>query len=150
VLVQYKSQSLIEHLQANWRFSGLLPNQFFLSLVPAQMRIGQTWYQGNADAVYQNLHLIHSFKPDLVAVFGADHIYRMDIRQMVTYHQEQRAQVTIAAIPVPVDEASEFGILQVDTRGRITGFQEKPTDPTTMPSDPDYCLASMGNYLFST
>jgi glucose-1-phosphate adenylyltransferase len=150
VLVQYKSQSLIEHLQANWRFSGLLPNQFFISLVPAQMRMGQTWYQGNADAVYQNLHLIHSFKPDLIAVFGADHIYRMDIRQMVAYHQEQSAQVTIAAIPVPVHEASEFGILQVDTRGRITGFQEKPTAPTPIPGDPHNCLASMGNYLFST
>jgi glucose-1-phosphate adenylyltransferase len=150
VLVQYKSQSLIEHLQANWRFSGLLPNQFFLSLVPAQMRMGQTWYQGNADAVYQNLHLIRSFKPDLVAVFGADHIYRMDIRQMVTYHQEQGAQVTIAAIPVPVDEASAFGVLQVDTRGRITGFQEKPAVTTPIPGDPHHCLGSMGNYLFST
>jgi glucose-1-phosphate adenylyltransferase len=150
VLVQYKSQSLIEHLQANWRFSGLLPNQFFISLVPAQMRLGQTWYQGNADAVYQNLHLIRSVNPEIVAVFGADHIYRMDIRQMVAAHQEQGAQVTVAAIPVPIEEGSAFGILQVDARGRITGFQEKPTHPTPMPGDPHRCLASMGNYLFST
>lgn len=150
VLVQYKSQSLIEHLQACWRFSGLLPNQFFVSLVPAQMRMGQTWYQGNADAVYQNLHLIRSFKPDVVAVFGADHIYRMDIRQMVAHHQEHDAQVTIAAIPVPLDEGPAFGILQVDTQGRVTGFQEKPSAPTPMPGDPQHCLASMGNYLFST
>jgi glucose-1-phosphate adenylyltransferase len=150
VLVQYKSQSLIEHLQANWRFSGLLPHQFFISLVPAQMRLGQTWYQGNADAVYQNLHLIRSFSPEIVAVFGADHIYRMDIRQMVAAHQEHGAQVTIAAIPVPIEEAPAFGILQVDARGRITGFQEKPEHPTPMPGDPHRCLASMGNYVFST
>ncbi|HEY7493347.1 MAG TPA: glucose-1-phosphate adenylyltransferase [Candidatus Tectomicrobia bacterium] len=150
VLVQYKSQSLIEHLQASWRFGALLPEQFFISLVPAQMRLGQTWYEGNADAVYQNLHLIRNFRPDLVAVFGADHIYRMDLRQMVTFHQEQGAQVTIAAIPVPIEEASAFGILQVSANGRITGFQEKPASPTPIPGDPRHCLASMGNYLFTT
>ena len=150
VLVQYKSQSLIEHLQASWRFGGLLPEQFFISLVPAQMRLGQTWYEGNADAVYQNLHLIRNFRPDMVAVFGADHIYRMDIRQMVSFHQEHGAQVTIAAIPVPIEEASAFGILQVDADGRVTGFQEKPASPTPIPGDPRRCLASMGNYLFTT
>jgi glucose-1-phosphate adenylyltransferase len=150
VLVQYKSQSLIEHLQACWRFGGLLADQFFISLVPAQMRLGQTWYQGNADAVYQNLHLIRSCKPDIVAVFGADHIYRMDIRQMVSFHKERGAHVTIAAVPVPIEEASDFGVLQVTPEGRVTGFQEKPTAPIPIPGDPRYCLASMGNYLFTT
>lgn len=150
VLVQYKSQSLIEHLQERWRFGSLLPDQFFISLVPAQMRLGQTWYQGNADAVYQNLNLIEHFKPDVVAVFGADHIYRMDIRQMVAFHAAHRAHVTVAAMPVPIGEGSAFGILQVTADGRITGFQEKPAQPTPMPGEANLCLASMGNYLFDT
>lgn len=148
VLVQFRCQSLIEHLQERWQFGGLLRDHF-ISPVPAQMRRGQTWYQGNADAVYQNLHLIENFKPDVVAIFGADHIYRMDIRQMVAFHLEQRAQVTIAALSVPVEEGSVFGILQVDSDGQITGFQEKPSHPTPMPDDPCHCLASMGNYLFT-
>lgn len=149
VLVQFKCQSLIEHLQERWRFGGLLHDQF-ISSVPAQMWKGQTWYQGNADAVYQNLHLIENFKPDFVLIFGADHIYRMDVRQMVTFHLEKHADVTIAAFPVPVEEGSSFGILQVDHNSRITGFMEKPAVPTPLPNDPAYCLASMGNYLFST
>jgi len=149
VLVQFKCQSLIEHLQERWRFGGLLHDQF-ISSVPAQMWKGQTWYQGNADAVYQNLHLIENFKPDFVLIFGADHIYRMDIRQMVTFHLEKQAEVTIAAFPVPVAEGSSFGILQVDSNSQITGFMEKPAVPTPLPDDPNYCLASMGNYLFST
>lgn len=149
VLVQFKSQSLIEHVQAGWRFGGLPTEQYFISTVPAQMRIGQTWYLGTADSVYQNLHLIKNFKPDIVAVFGADHIYRMDIRQMVEFHLERDAQVTISAFPVSVPEASAFGILQVDTTGSVTGFEEKPAQPQSMPDDPDHCLASMGNYLFA-
>ena len=150
VLVQFKSQSLIEHLQARWRFGALVPEHFFISAVPAQMRLGQTWYQGNADAVYQNLHLIKNFKPDIVAVFGADHIYRMDIRQMVAFHLERQAQVTISAFPVLVEEGSSFGILQVDPAGRVKSFVEKPAQPRALPNDTRYCLASMGNYLFTT
>ena len=150
VLVQFKSQSLIEHLQAGWRFGGFPTDQYFISTVPAQMRTGQSWYQGTADAVYQNIHLIKQFKPDIVAVFGADHIYRMDIRQMVEFHLERDAEVTISAFPVTVSEGSAFGILQTDRHGYITGFEEKPSQPQAMPNDPDYCLASMGNYLFST
>ncbi len=150
VLVQFKSQSLIEHLQAGWRFGGFPTDQYFISTVPAQMRTGQTWYQGTADSVYQNLHLIKQFKPDIVAVFGADHIYRMDIRQMVEFHLERDAEVTVSAFPVVVSEGSAFGILQTDRQGYITGFEEKPAQPQAMPGDPDYCLASMGNYLFST
>ena len=150
VLVQFKSQSLIEHLQAGWRFAGFPTDQYFISTVPAQMRTGQSWYQGTADAVYQNLHLIHNFKPDIVAVFGADHIYRMDIRQMVEFHLNHDAQATIAAFPVPVEEASAFGILQTDTSGQVTGFEEKPPQPQPMPNDAHHCLVSMGNYLFDT
>jgi len=150
VLVQFKSQSLIEHLQAGWRFGGFPTHEHFISTVPAQMRIGQSWYQGTADAVYQNIHLIKQFNPDIVAVFGADHIYRMDIRQMVEFHLERDAEVTISAFPVVVSEGSAFGILQTDRQGYITGFEEKPAQPQAMPNDPDYCLASMGNYLFST
>ncbi len=149
VLVQFKCQSLIEHLQERWQLGGLLRDHF-ISPVPAQMWRGQSWYQGNADAVYQNLHLIENFKPDLVAVFGADHIYRMDIRQMIAFHREKRAEVSIAAFPTPIEEGSSLGILQVDANGRITGFQEKPAHPTPMPGDPHHCLASMGNYLFNT
>jgi len=149
VLVQFKCQSLIEHLQERWRFGGVL-GEHFISSVPAQMWKGQTWYQGNADAVYQNLHLIENFQPDFVAVFGADHIYRMDIRQMMTFHLEHQAEVTIAAFPVPIEEGSAFGILQVEHDGRITGFEEKPAHPTPLPHDQHYCLASMGNYFFST
>ena len=100
VLVQFKSQSLIEHLQAGWRFGRFPMDQYFISTIPAQMRTGQTWYQGTADAVYQNIHLIKQFKPDFLAVFGADHIYRLDIRQMVAFHRFERdAEVTIAAFP---------------------------------------------------
>ena len=150
VLVQYKSQSLIEHLQDRWRFGGLMLDRFFISLVPAQMWLGQSWFQGSADAVYQNLHLLRSFKPDIVAIFGADHIYRMDIRQMIAFHHERNAQVTVAAYPVPIEQASAFGVLQVDTDDCITAFQEKPQKAAPLPRDPRYCLASMGNYLFNT
>lgn len=150
VLVQFKCQSLIEHLQSRWQFGGLLPGQFFVSAVPAQMRIGQNWYQGTADSIYQNLHLIKNFNPDLVAIFGADHIYRMDIRQMVAWHLQQGAQVSLAAFPVPIAEGSSCGVLQVDAQGRVTHFQEKPASPAPMPGDASRCLASMGNYLFNT
>lgn len=150
VLVQFKSQSLIEHLQAGWRLGGFPTEQHFVSTVPAQMRTGHNWYQGTADSVYQNIHLIKQFKPDIVAVFGADHIYRMDIRQMIDFHLKQDAEVTISALPVPLTDGNAFGILQVDTLSRVTGFAEKPAQPQPIPGDPAHCLASMGNYLFST
>ena len=149
VLVQFKSQSLIEHLSAGWQIGGLLPDHF-ITAVPAQMRRGQMWYEGSADAVYQNAHLIANFHPEVVAVFGADHIYRMDIRQMLTFHRERDAEVTVATFPVPIEEASAFGIVDVEVDGRVIGFQEKPQQPQPMPGDPYHCLASMGNYLFST
>jgi glucose-1-phosphate adenylyltransferase len=148
VLVQYKSQSLIEHLRVAWRTSGLLPN-FFVTVVPPQMRSGSAWYRGTADAVLQNLNLIDDFNPDVVAIFGSDHIYRMDVNQMLAFHQESGAEVTIAARPVPVGEASKFGVLGVDRGGRVVDFTEKPAHPAPMPDNPGHALVSMGNYLFS-
>ena len=114
------------------------------------MRRGPFWFQGSADAIYQNLNLIHDENPDIVCVFGADHIYRMDPRQMVDHHRDVGAGVTVAAIPVPKHEASAFGVIEVDDTGRILDFHEKVADPPTMPGDPTRCLASMGNYVFDT
>ncbi|HWJ39554.1 MAG TPA: sugar phosphate nucleotidyltransferase, partial [Candidatus Limnocylindrales bacterium] len=148
VLVQWRSQSLIEHLKDGWQFGGMLPDHFVIP-VPAQMRMGELWYQGTADAIFQNLNLIDDTKPDLVAVFGADHIYRMDIQQMIEFHMERKAAVTVATLPVNVDEANQFGIVQVDSGLRVSGFVEKPENPPQMPGAPGRSLASMGNYLFS-
>jgi glucose-1-phosphate adenylyltransferase len=148
LLVQYKAQSLIEHLRMSWRTSGLMADHF-IAVVPPQMRLGEMWYRGSADAVLQNLNLIDDFDPDLVAVFGADHIYRMDVNQMVAFHREREADVTVAARPVPLADASSFGVLDVDARGRVVDFVEKPASPRPMPGDPRRALASMGNYLFS-
>lgn len=149
ILVQYKSQSLIDHIRRGWRSSGLV-DEHFLIPVPPQMRWGESWYRGTADAVFQNLNLIRDINPDLVAIFGADHIYRMDIQQMVDTHVEQRAEVTVASLPVPIETAAGFGILETDERGRIIGWQEKPRDPRPMPGDPSRALSSMGNYIFNT
>jgi len=147
VLVQYLSQSLIDHIRLGWRSTGMVGDHFVL-IVPPQMRRGETWYRGTADAIYQNLNLIRDFNPDLVAVFGADHVYRMDVGQMVAFHLERGAQVTVAALPVPLEEASNFGILTTDRHGRIIGFEEKPKTPKPIPGDPSRAYASMGNYLF--
>ncbi|MBI4371647.1 MAG: glucose-1-phosphate adenylyltransferase [Elusimicrobia bacterium] len=148
VLVQYMSQSLIEYLRANWRTVGLTRDQF-ITVVPPQMRLGTMWYRGTADAVRQNLNLIHDFDPDLVAVFGADHVYRMDIGQMIRWHVERGAEATIATTPVPLKAASSFGLLETDARGRVLGFVEKPSDPKAMRGDPRRARASMGNYLLN-
>jgi glucose-1-phosphate adenylyltransferase len=147
--VQYKSQSLIDHLTAAWRFGTLL-RQHFITVVPPQMRGGEMWYRGTADAVYQNLNLIRDFSPDLVAVFGADHIYRMDINQMIQFHLVKGAEATVAALPVPLERARGFGIIEVDDDDRIIGFQEKPSRPKPMPTDPTQAYSSMGNYVFNT
>jgi glucose-1-phosphate adenylyltransferase len=149
VLTQFKSQSLIEHIRDTWRLGSVLRDQF-VSAVPAQMQQGDSWYRGTADAVRQNLNLVRQSDPDIVGVFGADHIYRMDIGQMVDHHVENRADITIAALPVPRAEARGFGIVKVDGRWRVQGFQEKPPRPSPMPGNSGYALASMGNYLFST
>ncbi len=148
LLVQYKSQSLIEHIHNAWVLSPIIPEQF-LRIVPPQMREGPEWFLGTADAVYQNLNLIETHTPDLVLVFGADHIYRMDVQQMMDYHRERQADVTVAALPVPVAEASSFGVLETQDDGRIVRFHEKPKDPKPMPSDSQRAFASMGNYIFN-
>ena len=151
ILVQYKSQSLIEHLRLTWRWrigGGLTGT--FITVVPPQMRWGEDWYQGTADAVYQNLNLIQDFRPDIVAVFGADHIYRMDLNQMVAFHIERGAEATVAALPVPLSEASSFGVIEVDQKQRIIGWDEKPPNPKPMPNDSERAYSSMGNYLFNT
>lgn len=149
VLVQYRSQSLIEHLRRAWRIGGRIKQQF-ITVVPPQMKAGGGWYEGTADAVFHNLNLIEDFAPDLVAVFGADHIYRMDIGQMVRFHQEQQADVTVAARPVPLHAARGFGIIATDTNDRIVGFAEKPKHPKPMPYDSEHAFSSMGNYIFET
>lgn len=149
VLTQFKSQSLLEHLQEGWQLGGMF-RDYFIIPVPAQMRLGEIWYRGTADAIYQNLNLIQNHEPDIVAVFGADHIYCMDISQMISYHVEKGAAVTVAALPVPRSEASSFGVLQIDDNWRIVEFQEKPDDPPPIPGHPDQSLISMGNYLFET
>jgi glucose-1-phosphate adenylyltransferase len=149
VLVQYKSESLNTHVQRAWRLSAFL-NQY-VEIVPAQMRYGPKWFEGSADAIYQNLNIITDEEPEYTFVFGADHVYRMDVRQMLDFHTDKKADLTVAAIPVPIEEASDFGIIEVDAEGRMVGFVEKPKDNVkTIPGDPTRCLASMGNYLFST
>lgn len=150
VLIQFKSQSLLQHLRDGWEFSGILKNHYIIP-VPAQMRApGEAWYRGTADALFQNVNLIEQADPHIVAVFGADHIYRMNIRDMIEYHEQKRAQATVAAIPVPREMASEFGVIETAPDGRILGFHEKNPNAPHMPGNPDMVLASMGNYIFST
>ena len=149
LLVQYKSQSLIEHIRQNWFFSSV-GRDHFVTVVPPQMRMGPEWFQGTADAVFQNINLIKDHKPDLVLIFGADHIYRMDIRQMIEFHLEKNSEVTVAARPVPINEASAFGVIISQPDHRITGFQEKPKNPISMPDNPNLAYVSMGNYIFNT
>ncbi|MDA8244969.1 MAG: glucose-1-phosphate adenylyltransferase [Elusimicrobia bacterium] len=148
VLVQYMSQSLIEYLRSTWNLGGIT-KEHFITVVPPQMRLGEVWYRGTADAVKQNLNLITDYKPDLVAVFGADHIYRMDIRQMIDFHVASKADVTISALTVPLKQASRFGTILVDAKNRVTGFEEKPKNPKPIPGNPNAAFASMGNYIFS-
>jgi glucose-1-phosphate adenylyltransferase len=146
VLTQYKSASLEEHIARNWRLAPVLDQ--FIEAIPAQQRTGKTWYRGSADAVWQCQHVIHDEKPELVCIFGGDHVYKMDVRQMLAFHQEAKAEATVAAIPVPRREARDFGVLEVSESGRIVAFHEKVENPPSMPGREDMCLASMGNYIF--
>ena len=150
VLIQFKSQSLLQHLSDGWEFSGILKSQYIIP-VPAQMRSGEeeAWYRGTADAIHQNLNLIEQANPHVVAIFGADHIYRMNIRQMIEYHEHRRADATVAAIPVDKGLSTEFGVIEIDRDHRIIGFHEKKKDAPTIPGRPEMVLASMGNYIFS-
>jgi len=149
VLTQYKSHSLDRHIAQTWHLSPLLGN--YVTPVPAQMRRGPYWFSGSADAIYQNLNLLYDERPAYVAVFGADHIYRMDPRQMVDQHIESGAAVTVAALRAPLAQADQFGVVETGPDGRtITAFREKPKDATGLPDAPDQVFASMGNYVFTT
>jgi glucose-1-phosphate adenylyltransferase len=147
ILTQFKSDSLNKHITRGWPMSPVFGQ--YIDLVPAQMRTGSDWYRGTADAIFQNKNLIEDENPDVVCVFGGDHIYKMDIRQMLAFHKQRGAELTIAAIPVPVSQASAFGIIQIDEHSRVIGWEEKPKVPKEMPHQPGWCLASMGNYIFN-
>jgi glucose-1-phosphate adenylyltransferase len=149
VLTQFKSNSLIEHVTRTWRLA--TPIGQYVDIVPAQMRKGPFWFRGTADAVYQNLELIFDESPEQVCVFGGDHIYKMDVNHMMQYHLERDADLTIATIPVPKEQAVHFGIVEVDEQNRVIGFVEKPKEGAkTIPGKPDWVLASMGNYIFKS
>ena len=145
VLTQYMASSLISHLSRNWHLPGFGE---FIEVVPAQMRVGEHWYRGTADAVYQNLNLLRDAHTDHIAIFGGDHIYKFAVDQMEQRHVETDADLTVAALPVPQEEAKHFGVLHVDKTGRIVSFLEKPSKPPSIPGRPGWSLASMGNYIF--
>lgn len=148
VLTQYKSHSLNVHLARTWRMSTLLGG--YVTSVPAQMRMGKRWFLGSADALLQNINIIEDESPDYIFVFGADHIYRMDPRQMLEHHVSTGAGVTVAGIRVPIAEATSFGVIERGETSKIEAFREKPADPQPTPEDPTMALASMGNYVFTT
>jgi glucose-1-phosphate adenylyltransferase len=149
VLTQYKSHSLDRHVTTTWRLSSLLGN--YVTPVPAQQRLGPYWYTGSADAIYQSLNLIYDDQPDIVIVFGADHVFRMDATQMIDQHVASGTGVTVAALPVPRQEATAFGVIETAANGRtVEAFLEKPADPPARPGHPDEAFASMGNYVFTS
>ena len=150
VLTQFRSQSLLQHLSEGWQFGGLLKSHFIIP-VPAQMRSeDETWYQGTADAIFQNINLVEQSDPHVVAIFGGDHIYRMNIASMIDFHMARHAEVTVAANPSPQEQAAEFGVIEASEDGRILAFYEKNPEAPTMLGDPSRVYASMGNYIFST
>src|SRR5262245_5022484 len=147
VLVQYMPQSLIRHIESVWAPRLSSKKGFIRALLP-RPDVGCGYFRGTADAVYQNLDLIESHRPDLVAVFAADHIYRMDVGQMVCFHQGRNADVTVAALPVPIESAASFGVIVAGPGGKVREFLEKPAQPPAIPGDPTRAYASMGNYIF--
>ena len=150
VLTQYKAHSLIRHLARGWsNFQSELDE--FVEILPASQRAGGEWYLGTADAIYQNLDILRTYKPEYVLILSGDHIYKMDYGTMVAAHHEQDADMTVSCLEVPIEEAAgAFGVMTVDEAGRIIGFEEKPARPTPIPGQPGLCLASMGNYVFKT
>jgi glucose-1-phosphate adenylyltransferase len=148
VLTQYKSHSLNAHIAKTWRMSQMLGN--YVSAVPAAMNDGERWFSGSADAIYQNLNLIRDERPDYIAVFGADNLYRMDASLMLEQHIASGAGVSVAGLRVPIDQAFAFGVIEPAADGSIAAFREKPSDPVGLPDDPSQVFASMGNYLFTT
>ncbi len=150
VLTQFRSQSLLQHLSEGWQFGGMLKSHFIIN-VPAQMRSeNEAWYQGTADAIFQNINLIEQSDPHVVAIFGGDHIYRMNIASMIDFHRARHAELTVAANPFPREFAAEFGVIEANEEGRVLAFHEKNPNAPTMPGDPSRVYASMGNYIFST
>ncbi len=149
VLTQYKSTSLHRHIQFGWSILSA-PLGEFIEAIPAQQRINEHWYQGTADAIFQNIYTLQQEKPDLVLILSGDHIYKMDYRKMITYHVEKGADLTVGAIRMDRKQSKEFGVIEVDNEWQIIGFQEKPEIPRTIPGDPEGILASMGIYVFKT
>ncbi len=149
VLTQYKAHSLIRHIQKGWSF---FRGEFgeFVELLPAQQRIETSWYQGTADAVYQNIDIIRTFEPAYIIILAGDHIYKMDYGSMLANHLSSQADLTVGCIEVPIHEATEFGVMAIDSDERITSFREKPENPTPVPGRDDVALASMGIYIFNT
>ncbi len=148
VLLQYRPQVLLDHIAGNWARSLEGTDGFVKPVLPALTSSGEP-FRGTAHAVHQCLHLVEKHAPEVVAVFAADHVYRMDVRQMVRFHEERGAEASVAAVPVPVEQASSFGIIEADCEDRIRGFQEKPRQPARLAAAPDKAFASMGNYLFN-
>jgi glucose-1-phosphate adenylyltransferase len=148
VATQYKAQSLISHIQHGW---GFLDGRFqeFVELLPAQQRIEETWYQGTADAVYQNIDILRRHNPEYVLILGGDHVYKMDYRKLLADHVEKSADMTVACVEIPVEEAGSFGIISIDQDWRVTNFAEKPSSATSIPGQPGKALASMGIYVFN-
>jgi glucose-1-phosphate adenylyltransferase len=149
VLTQYRASSLVQHIARWWPLAANVADEY-IECIPASMNLGPTWFRGTADAIYQNIDLLRESRPAHVFVFGADHIYKMDVSQMFEEHARLRADLTVATVRVPRSEAQSFGCLSVDDKGWVTGFHEKPEDPPGIPGDPDHTLVSMGNYLFNT
>ena len=149
VLTQYKAMSLDRHINVGWRRFMVHEIGEFIDVVPPQQRIDEHWYQGTADAVYQNIYAIERVRPELVVILAGDHIYKMDYAKLVEAHRDNQADLTIAALPVPLRDATQFGVMQVDHENRIIGFEEKPAQPKPMPGDSQRALASMGIYVFS-
>ncbi len=150
VLTQYKAMSLDRHITLGWRDYLCRELGEFIDVVPPQQRIDEKWYQGTADAVYQNIYTLEKERPEYVVILAGDHIYKMDYGKLVGFHQDKAADVTIAALRVPAAECRQFGIMQIDNDGRVVGFEEKPDEPKTIPGNPDYALASMGVYVFNS
>lgn len=150
VLTQYKAISLDRHINNGWRKYFCSELGEFINVVPPQQRIDEHWYQGTADAVYQNIYTLEIERPEYVLVLAGDHIYKMNYHAMIKYHIQQNADLTVAALPVTCQEGRQFGVMEVDSQQKIIGFQEKPQNPKTIPGKPDQCLASMGVYVFTT
>jgi glucose-1-phosphate adenylyltransferase len=149
VLTQYKAMSLDRHINLGWRHFFCRELGEFIDVVPPQQRIDEQWYQGTADAVYQNIYVLEKERPEYVVILAGDHVYKMNYRTMLQFHQEMNADLTIGALPVDREAAQQFGVMQIDKSSRVVGFQEKPQDPQPMPDEPDRCLASMGIYVFT-